>query len=65
MIRRWVCSECGDVIQSGCTHPPRVCEACQSVLSFREITDRKTPLEELKPVRVTTHDASAHGAKTS
>ncbi len=52
MIKKWVCAECGDMIESGCTHPPRVCEKCGSVLSFSEFKSRKMQVEELKPVRI-------------
>ncbi len=59
MIKRWVCSECGDLIESGCTHPPRVCEICNSILSFNEITNREKPLAEVRPVRVTRPEDTA------
>lgn len=51
-IKRWVCTECGDLVESGCTHPPRVCEVCDSILPFKEVKDRKRPLAEVRPVRV-------------
>ena len=60
MIKRWVCTECGDIIESGCTHAPRSCEVCHSVLSFVEIKDRTVPVSELGRVRVlVSHESSA------
>lgn len=35
-LKRWTCSECGDVIAGRFTHPPRVCETCDSRLPFIE-----------------------------
>ena len=52
MTNNWVCTECGDVIESGCTHPPRVCENCHSILSFVEVPEAGVPLAKMRPVRV-------------